>query len=97
MKFMLSLGGIKGCSGALAELMLVDANLVSKKPQSLTMREAAALPLVTITAWESLIDRAKIQAGQNVLIYGSTGGVGHISVQVSQGSRCPSFCNCFYS
>jgi NADPH2:quinone reductase len=39
--------------------MLADADLVAKKPQSLTMAEAAALPLVSITAWEGLIDRAK--------------------------------------
>ncbi|MBW4454736.1 MAG: alcohol dehydrogenase catalytic domain-containing protein [Nostoc indistinguendum CM1-VF10] len=75
-------GGVKGLGGALAEYMLVDANLVAHKPVSTTMAEAAALPLVSITAWEGMIDRAKIQPGQKVLIYGATGGVGHIAVQL---------------
>jgi len=77
-------GGIKGFGGALAEYMLVDANVVAKKPSSLTMAETAALPLVGITAWEGLIDRAQIQPGQKVLIYGGTGGVGHIAVQLAK-------------
>src|SRR3954469_15932565 len=51
-------GGVKGTGGALAEYMLADADLVSLKPESLTMAQAAALPLVSITAWEGLIDRA---------------------------------------
>lgn len=77
-------GGVKGLGGALAEYMLADADLVAHKPKSLTMAEAAALPLVAITAWEGLIDRAKIQPGQKVLIYGATGGVGHIGVQLAK-------------
>jgi NADPH:quinone reductase len=77
-------GGVKGMGGALAEYMLADARLAAHKPKSLTMAEAAALPLVSITAWEGLIDRAKIQPGQKVLVYGSTGGVGHIGVQLAK-------------
>lgn len=77
-------GGVKGLGGALADYMLADANLVAKKPASLTMAEAAALPLVSITAWEGLIDRAKIRPGQTVLVYGGTGGVGHIAVQLAK-------------
>jgi NADPH:quinone reductase len=77
-------GGVKGLGGALAKYMLADARLVAHKPKSLTMVEAAALPLVAITAWESLIDRAKIQPGQKVLVYGTTGGVGHIGVQLAK-------------
>ncbi len=77
-------GGVKGLGGALAEYMLVDADLVAKKPQSLTMAEAAALPLVSITAWEGLIDRAKVRPGQTVLVYGGTGGVGHIGIQLAK-------------
>ncbi len=76
-------GGVKGLGGALAEFLLADATLVARKPKSLSMREAAALPLVSITAWEGLIDRAKVQAGQNVLVYGATGGVGHIAIQLA--------------
>ncbi len=77
-------GGVKGTGGALAEYMLADASLVAHKPQSLTMAEAAALPLVSITAWEGLIDRAQVQPGQKVLVYGGTGGVGHIGVQLAK-------------
>ncbi len=77
-------GGVKGLGGALAEFFLADAALVARKPLSLTMREAAALPLVSITAWEGLIDRAQVQAGQNVLVYGATGGVGHIGIQLAK-------------
>jgi NADPH2:quinone reductase len=77
-------GGFKGMGGALAEYMLADADLVALKPRSLTMKEAAALPLVAITAWESLINRAKIQPGQTVLIHAATGGVGHIGIQLAK-------------
>ncbi len=77
-------GGVKGMGGALAEFMLVDVNLIAKKPRSLSMRAAAALPLVSITAWEGLRDRARIQAGQTVLVHGGTGGVGHIGVQLAK-------------
>lgn len=77
-------GGVKGLGGALAEYMLADARLVTRKPQSLSMAAAAALPLVGITAWEGLIDRAQVHAGQKVLVYGGTGGVGHIGVQVAK-------------
>jgi NADPH:quinone reductase len=77
-------GGVKGTGGALAEYMLADSNLVAHKPKSLTMAEAAALPLVTITAWEGLIDRAQVQSEQKVLVYGGTGGVGHLGVQLAK-------------
>lgn len=77
-------GGFKGMGGALAEYMLADADLLALKPKSLSMKEAAALPLVAITAWESLIGRAKVQAGQTVLVHAATGGVGHIGVQLAK-------------
>jgi NADPH2:quinone reductase len=77
-------GGVKGSGGALAEYMLADADLVARKPTSLPLAEAAALPLVSITAWEGLIDRAQVRPGQRVLVYGSTGGVGHIAVQLAK-------------
>ena len=77
-------GGVKGTQGALAEYMLADPNLIAHKPRSLTMKEAAALPLVSITAWEGLIDKAKIQYGQKILIYGGTGGVGHLGIQLAK-------------
>lgn len=48
------------------------------------MREAAGLPLVTIIAWEGLIDRMDISAGQRVLIQGGAGGVGHLAIQLAR-------------
>ncbi|MBF2089774.1 MAG: zinc-dependent alcohol dehydrogenase family protein [Synechococcales cyanobacterium K32_A2020_035] len=78
------IGGVKGTAGALAEYVLADVDLVAHTPQSLTLTEAAALPLVSITAWEGLIDRAQVQPNQKVLVYGSTGGVGHIGVQLAK-------------
>lgn len=77
-------GGVKGRQGALAEYMLAEAALVVKKPTNLTLPEAAALPLVFITAWEALIDRATVQAGQTLLIYGGTGGVGSAGIQLAK-------------
>jgi NADPH2:quinone reductase len=77
-------GGVKGMGGALAEFMLADVDLIAKKPLSLNMKEAAALPLVSITAWEGLHDRAHIQSGQTILIHGGTGGVGHIGIQLAK-------------
>ena len=77
-------GGVRGMNGAYAELIATDPRLLAPKPAGLTMREAAALPLVTITAWEGLFDRAKAAAGQSVLIHGGAGGVGHIAVQLAK-------------
>lgn len=76
-------GGLANLQGALAECMLADARLIAKKPQSLTMREAAALPLVGITAWEGL-HRAGVSEGQSVLVHGGAGGVGHLAVQIAR-------------
>ncbi|KJZ11499.1 quinone oxidoreductase [Marinomonas sp. S3726] len=75
-------GGLADLQGALAEFMLADANLVALKPKNLSMREAAALPLVGITAYEGLM-RAQIQAGQKVLVHGGSGGVGHVALQLA--------------
>lgn len=77
-------GGFIGTSGALTEFMVADVSLVASKPSSLSFIEAAALPLVVITAWESLIDSAKIQPDEHVLIHGGVGGVGHVAVQLAK-------------
>src|ERR1700678_1038458 len=74
-------GGVGGLQGTLAEFVLANADLFALKPKSLSMREAAALPLVTITAWEGLVDRAKVHAGQKLLVHAGAGGVGHVAVQ----------------
>ncbi len=76
-------GGIGGLQGTLAEFAAVDARLIAHKPHNLTMREAAALPLAAITAWEGLVDRAEVGPGQSVLVHGGAGGVGHIAVQLA--------------
>ncbi|WP_199751232.1 zinc-dependent alcohol dehydrogenase family protein [Bradyrhizobium sp. RP6] len=77
-------GGVGGVQGSLAEFAAVDADLLAPKPANLSMREAAALPLIFITAWEGLIDRASLGAGQKVLIHGGAGGVGHVAIQISR-------------
>jgi len=61
-------GGVGGLQGMLAEFIAVDADLLAHKPGNLSMRQAAALPLAIITAWEGLVDRAKVHTGQTVLI-----------------------------
>jgi NADPH:quinone reductase-like Zn-dependent oxidoreductase len=77
-------GGVGGIQGSLAEYASVDAALLARKPAGLSMREAAALPLIFITAWEGLVDRAKVHAGQKVLVHGGAGGVGHVAVQLAR-------------
>jgi NADPH2:quinone reductase len=62
----------------------VDADLLAHAPSNLSAREAAALPLVFITAWEGLVDRATVQPGQTVLVHGGAGGVGHAAVQLAR-------------
>lgn len=76
-------GGLADLPGALAEFMLADARLIAHKPKTLSMREAAALPLVAITAFEGL-QRAGVRAGQKVLVHGGAGGVGHVAVQLAR-------------
>ncbi|MCI0505587.1 MAG: zinc-dependent alcohol dehydrogenase family protein [Gammaproteobacteria bacterium] len=87
-------GGVKGMGGALAEYILADARLVAHKPAGLSFREAAALPLVSITAWTALIDKARIQAGQQVLIHGATGGVGHVGIQLAKARGATVYATC---
>jgi NADPH:quinone reductase len=77
-------GGVGGVQGSLAEFVAADARLLARKPKNLAMREAAAVPLVFITAWEGLVDRAHVSAGQKVLVHGGAGGVGHIAVQLAK-------------
>lgn len=77
-------GGVGGLQGTLAEFIAVDADLLAHKPKNLTMREAAALPLSVITTWEGLVDRARVQAGDRVLVHAGAGGVGHVAVQIAK-------------
>ena len=77
-------GGVRGMPGSYAEKIAADERLLAHKPKSLAPREAAALPLVTITAWEGLYDRAGLKAGQTVLVHGGTGGVSHVALQLAK-------------
>ncbi|MCJ8168081.1 zinc-dependent alcohol dehydrogenase family protein [Atopomonas sediminilitoris] len=86
-------GGLADLQGALAEYMLADARLLAHKPRNLSMREAAALPLVGITAYEGL-QRAQVKAGQRVLVHGGTGGVGHVAVQLAKHFGAEVFSTC---
>jgi NADPH:quinone reductase-like Zn-dependent oxidoreductase len=76
-------GGVGGVQGSLAEYAAVDADLLAHAPRSISLREAAALPLAFITAWEGLVDRARVQAGQSVLVQGGAGGVGRMVIQLA--------------
>ena len=84
-------GGVGGQQGTLAEFVNADARLLAHKPKNLSMREAAALPLSTITAWEGLVDRACVHAGKTVLIHAGAGGVGHVAVQIARASGADVF------
>jgi NADPH2:quinone reductase len=74
--------GLGGAPGSYAEYTLVDEDCAARKPTRLSMVEAAAVPLVLITAWEAL-DRAGLAAGERVLVHAGAGGVGHVAVQLA--------------
>ncbi len=76
-------GGVGGLQGSLATHIAVDVDLLALKPKNLSMREAAAMPLSVITAWEGLVDRAHVHEGSTVLVHAGAGGVGHIAVQIA--------------
>jgi NADPH2:quinone reductase len=76
-----SFGGRSGCY---ATHTVVPEILLARKPARLSFSEAAAIPLALITAWESLFDRANVQAGHKVLVHGGAGGVGHLAVQLAR-------------
>lgn len=76
--------GFNDRQGTYAEYVLVDAGLVALKPRALSFEQAAAVPLVFITAWEALHDRARITSDQTVLIHAGAGGVGHAAIQLAK-------------
>jgi len=77
-------GGFASLPGTYTELKVVDERYLALKPRRLSFVEAAAAPLVTITAWEALRERARIGAGQFALVQAGAGGVGHMSVQIAR-------------
>ena len=71
-------------SGGYAQYALVPEREAAPKPKSLTYVEAAAVPIVAMTAWQALVDTAKLSAGQTVLIHGGSGGVGSFAIQIAK-------------
>lgn len=71
--------------GTLAEQIAIDENAVALKPPRLSFAEAAALPLVGLTAWQALHDIMQLQPGQKVLIQAGAGGVGTVAIQLAKG------------
>ena len=70
--------------GTFAELIAIHSDDVAIKPTTLTMEEAASVPLVGLTSWQALVDRANVQPGQKVLIHAGSGGVGTIAIQLAK-------------
>jgi NADPH:quinone reductase-like Zn-dependent oxidoreductase len=71
-------------SGGYAEYALTTERETALRPKSLTYAEAAAVPIVALTAWQALIDTAKLKPGQAVLIHGGSGGVGTFAIQIAK-------------
>ncbi|WP_294120666.1 zinc-binding dehydrogenase [Sphingomonas sp.] len=76
-------GGVRGSAGTYAELVVADARLLAHAPETLSLHDAAALPLVAITAWEAL-DRLGVGEGTHLLVHGGAGGVGHVAIQLAK-------------
>ena len=77
-------GGLGKEQGAYAEYTVIDNRWVAPKPNSLSFIEAAAMPLVLITAWGALFEKGNLQSGQTVLIHAGAGGVGHVAIQLAK-------------
>jgi len=73
-----------GRIGTFAEFVAVKEDSLAHKPQGLTMVEAASLPLVALTAWQALVDKAGLRKGQKVFIQAGSGGVGNIAIQLAK-------------
>jgi NADPH2:quinone reductase len=82
-------GGIGGTMGTYAEAAVVPEWQLARVPDAVDDITAAALPLVAITCWESLYERAAVQPGEHILVHGGAGGTGHVAVQLAalQGAR----------
>lgn len=77
-------GGLGREQGNYAEVTVIDQRWASLMPETSSFSEAAALPLVLITAWGALFDRGGLQSGQTVLIHAGAGGVGHVAIQLAK-------------
>jgi NADPH2:quinone reductase len=76
-------GGIGDEPGCYAEFTTLHEEYCAASPANVSLQDGAALPLVMLTAWEALIERVNLQAGQTILIHAAAGGVGHIAVQLA--------------
>ena len=76
-------GGIGDEPGNYAEYTTLHEEYCAASPANIDLHDAAALPLAYITAWEALVERANLQAGQTILIHAAAGGVGHLAVQLA--------------
>jgi NADPH:quinone reductase-like Zn-dependent oxidoreductase len=72
------------CIGTFAEFVAVKEESVAIKPRNLTMEEAASIPLVGLTAWQALVEIAKLEQGQKVFIQAGSGGVGTLAIQLAK-------------
>ena len=70
--------------GTYAELTCLPAADLGRKPSNLSHQEAASLPLVALTAWQALVDRANVQPGERVLVQAGSGGVGSVAIQIAK-------------
>ncbi|MGH2415729.1 MAG: zinc-dependent alcohol dehydrogenase family protein, partial [Microcystaceae cyanobacterium] len=77
-------GGLGAHQGNYAEYTTVDERFVARKPASVSFAEAAAAPLILITAWEALYERGRLEPGERVLIHAGAGGVGHVAIQLAK-------------
>lgn len=75
---------IKGGSGAFAEMAISTAESIAHKPKRLSHIEAAALPLVGVSAWQALVENIGLSKGQKILIHGGAGGIGSIAIQLAK-------------
>src|SRR5438477_9496276 len=73
-----------GRIGAFAEFIAINEEDVAIKPKALSMEEAASIPLVGLTAWQALVERANLKRGQKVLIHAGSGGVGTFAIQLAK-------------
>jgi len=71
-------------NGAFAEYTVVQQSSLALKPKNISMELAASLPLVSLTAWQALVEIAKVKAGQKVLIHAGSGGVGSVAIQLAK-------------
>jgi NADPH:quinone reductase-like Zn-dependent oxidoreductase len=80
--------------GSFAEFHAVDETIAARKPRNLSHQEAGVLPCAGGTAWESLIERGRLRAGETVLIHAAAGGVGSLAVQIARAAGATVFATC---